>query len=84
MIIEISKCCKNSVYEDFKDNPRDHHDPIEIYRCSKCKLECEIEEACELCLGTGEVSVDESDGEGHIMRGVGTRKCECRLEKQDE
>jgi len=83
MIIEISKCCKNSVYEDFRDNPRDHHDPIEIYRCSKCNLECEIEEACELCLGTGEVSVDESDGEGHIMRGVGTRKCECRLQEDE-
>ena len=39
--IEVSKCCGALVYEDYKDNPRDHHDPIEIYTCSKCKCECE-------------------------------------------
>ena len=39
---------------------------------------------CMYCLGTGEVSVDESDGEGNIMRGVGTRKCECRLNDQED
>jgi len=35
---------------------------------------------CALCDGTGEVSTDESDGEGHIMSGVGTQKCVCQTE----
>jgi len=38
------------------------------------------EERCEYCHGTGEVATDESDGEGHIMRGVGTSKCICQHE----
>ena len=38
----------------------------------------EKEERCEYCKGTGEVSTDEDDGEGHIMRGVGTEKCICQ------
>jgi len=82
--IEVSKCCLADLVEDFKENPRDHHDPIEIYTCSKCKKECEVEEVCEFCYGEGEVSTDESDGEGHIMRGVGTQKCICRIEDGDD
>lgn len=81
--IEVSKCCRADLVEDFKENPRDHHDPIEIYTCSKCKQECEVEEVCEFCLGEGEVSEDVDDGEGHTMRGVGTRKCICRVEERD-
>ena len=42
------------------------------------------EDVCEFCNGTKEVSVDESDGEGHITRGTGTRKCICALEEQTE
>lgn len=42
-------------------------------------LECE--EECEYCGGTGEVATDEDDGEGHIMRGVGTEKCICQIEQ---
>ena len=38
---------------------------------------------CEDCGGTGEISTDESDGEGHIMRGVGSKKCHCRIISQD-
>lgn len=43
-------------------------------------------EACSFgeCDGSGEVSTDESDGEGHIMRGVGTRACRCRTERDDD
>lgn len=41
------------------------------------------EERCSECLGTGEVSCDESDGEGHIMRGVGTQKCLCQIKEED-
>ncbi len=36
---------------------------------------------CGYCEGTGEVSCDEDDGEGHMMRGVGTQKCICQIEK---
>ena len=36
-----STCCGAKAIEDFKDNPRDHHDPIEIYTCSECGQECE-------------------------------------------
>jgi hypothetical protein len=39
------------------------------------------DQVCEFCEGTGLVSVDESDGEGHMMRGVGTEKCICQLEE---
>lgn len=42
MTKELSNCCKAEVYEGYKDNPRDHHDPIEIYRCLKCKRECDV------------------------------------------
>ena len=37
-----------------------------------------IEIVCSECLGTGELSIDEDDGEGHIARGVGSRKCSCK------
>ena len=33
---------------------------------------------CERCHGSGEVATDESDGEGHIMRGVNLEKCLCQ------
>ena len=41
------------------------------------------ESVCQECFGTGEISTDESDGEGHTMRGVGTRKCECQIRDED-
>lgn len=37
------------------------------------------EAVCVECGGTGIISTDESDGEGHTMRGVGTQKCLCQL-----
>lgn len=79
----ISTCCREEAVEDFKDNPRDHHDPIAIYTCSKCKKECDVEEVCEFCLGEGEYSVDVDDGEGHTMRGVGTQKCHCTIHEPE-
>ncbi len=30
---------------------------------------------CPDCNGTGYESCDEDDGEGHVLAGVGTRKC---------
>jgi hypothetical protein len=83
--IEVSKCCRANPIEDFKDNPRDHHDPEPVYTCSKCKQECEVEEVCEECLGTGEVTVDEQVylGEPHAAP-IGTEKCRCRLTEETE
>jgi RecJ-like exonuclease len=84
---EVSKCCKDKLVEDYKNNPRDHHDPIAIYTCGKCKLECEVDEieVCEHCDGTGEVSVDEQvyPGEPHTAS-IGTRKCICMLADEDD
>lgn len=41
-------------------------------------------EVCADCHETGEVSMDEDDGEGHTMRGVGTRPCPCRAKLEPE
>lgn len=44
----------------------------------------ELEEVCEFCYGTGEVSEDIFDEDSHeYMKGVGTRKCLCQLENVD-
>lgn len=43
----------------------------------------ESDQMCEDCEDTGEVSVDEEDGEGHTMRGVGTQKCHCKEISKD-
>jgi len=43
-----------------------------------------IEIVCSDCHGTGEVSVAESDGEGHTMQGVGTQKCLCKINNENE
>ena len=39
---------------------------------------------CTDCGGTGEISTDESDGEGHIQRGVGTQKCHCKINTNED
>lgn len=38
---------------------------------------------CGECEDTGEIATDEEDGEGHTMRGVGTRKCPCKVISKD-
>lgn len=83
--IEVSVCCKAEVIEGFKDNPRDHHDPIEIYTCVKCEKECDVEDVCAECGGTGEVSVMEAvyPGEPH-MADIGTQKCPCQRRDQED
>jgi len=43
----------------------------------------EDNQMCEHCLDEGEISEDESDGEGHIMRGVGSRRCICKEPDHD-
>lgn len=82
---EVSKCCRAELVEDFKDNPKDHHDPIEIYTCKKCGKECEVEEVCADCLGTGEVTTMETvwAGEPHTAP-IGTEKCICTLRDPDD
>ena len=72
---EISVCCRTEVTEDYKPDTRDKYEDIDIYICNKCKQECKVETVCADCLGTGEIVYDEDDGEGHLQRGVGTRKC---------
>ena len=39
------------------------------------------DDVCGYCGGTGELACDESDGEGHIQRGVGIEKCICQINK---
>ena len=48
-----------------------------------CK-DCGEKKVCEICGGSGEVSCDEDDGEGHMQRGVGTEKCECKISEPDD
>lgn len=83
---EVSKCCGADLVEDFKDNPKDHHDPIEIYTCKRCKKECEVEEVCAECGGTGEVTTMERvyANEPHTAP-IGTAPCPvCRPRHQCE
>lgn len=49
-----------------KVNRTESLDIDRIYRCPECD-------------GTGEVAIDIDDGEGHTERGVGTKKCICKL-----
>lgn len=84
--IEVSQCCQAELVEDYKNNPRDHHDPIEIYTCKKCGLECEVEEVCAECGGTGEVTTMEAvyAGEPH-MAPIGNAPCPaCRPSRDDD
>lgn len=65
----VSKCCRVEATEGEEHG-------VEWF-CGKCRKPCEVEEVCAWCLGEGEYSTDEDDGEGHTMRGVGTAKCPC-------
>lgn len=65
--IELSSCCQAQTYESFRDTDDDAENPI--YRCAACKNECDLEEVCLNCLGTGKVEV-EIDVD-HII----TKKC---------
>ena len=47
-------------------------------------VEGDVYVVCAHCLGTGEVSTDESDGEGHTMVGVGTTSCPCQEKEEVE
>jgi len=77
-------CCKKDVIEDSKLDEKDHHNLINIYVCSKCKLECFVEEVCAYCRGSGEVSTDERDSDGHWQSGVGSEKCICQSHEPDD
>lgn len=75
----ISECCKAEVtnYCDGEDTCSTKH------MCNKCGLGCKVTEVCMYCFGTGEISVDESDGEGHMQHGVGTEKCVCQIKERE-
>jgi len=75
----ISTCCNAEVSENYaQENPNSLP-----WRCNKCDEPCAVTEVCAYCLGEGEYSTDESDGEGHIMRGVGTQKCHCTINEDE-
>jgi hypothetical protein len=82
---EVSNCCKAELVEGYKDNPRDHHDPIAIYRCAKCKKECDVEDVCAECGGSGEVSTMEAvyAGEPH-MAPIGSAICRNCYPPEDD
>lgn len=83
--ISISKCCRVEANEDYKQDPRDKYEDIDIWVCSKCHKECEVEQVCALCLGTGEIVTSEQvyPGEPH-MADIGTAVCpHIKLEKAE-
>lgn len=82
--VEVSDCCKTEVVESFKDNPRDHHDPIAIYTCSKCKEECEAVGICEFCFGSGVIENMTWDNDAHCYMPDGDRPCVCKIREDDE
>lgn len=75
----ISKCCKAEVsnYCDAEDTCRTLH------MCNRCGFDCEVTKVCMYCLGTGKISIDEEDGEGHTMRGVGEQRCYCQIKERE-
>lgn len=80
--IQVSKCCKASIIEDEQIINGESKD---LNTCYKCKKECEIEEVCETCLGTGEVDVMEYvyPGEPH-MAPIDTGRCpDCYSDESD-
>lgn len=77
--IFLSKCCKEKAVQDEKD------DGTPIFTCMKCERDCEAEEVCAFCLGTGEIVVDEQvyPGEPHYAP-IGTRECICKKIEREE
>lgn len=61
-----------------------YHGTYEITQQQLIDLLVEDNQMCEDCHDEGEVSTDESDGEGHIMRGVGSQKCHCKSRHDDD
>lgn len=55
----LSDCCAADVVEDVKSSIRDHHDTIEIYRCTECGNECDADEADEEVMKMDEMSLDD-------------------------
>jgi len=74
----ISRCCKD------KAVPDEQEDGSTVFTCMKCEKDCEADEVCAYCLGSGEVSVMEQvyPGEPH-MADVGTAKCTCQIQEHD-
>lgn len=70
------------------DEPTLHLEGIngsyEITQQQLIDLLIEDGQLCEDCYDEGEVSTDESDGEGHIMRGVGSQRCHCKSRDEDD
>lgn len=85
-LVYLSKCCGKIAVEDFREDIRDHDNPVEIYTCAKCKQECDVQDepVCKYCLGKGEVLVSGKvyANEPHEAL-VDTEKCECMITEPD-
>jgi len=77
---EMSECCKANALEDYRPGLLDHHDLIEIYRCSKCKQECDLTEVCSICHDSGEAEIGEYDN----IRTVRCPLCSLQRSTEDE
>lgn len=82
--IFLSKCCKEKAIADWIETPAGG-EPKTVYTCTKCEKECEVDEVCAECLGTGEVTTMEYvyPGEPH-MAPIGTKPCLCQIKEPDE
>lgn len=63
-----SECHKAEVFEDFIENPRDHHDPTPVYRCHECLGVCNVVEVCKYCFSKKD---GEEDLKTKIMKNIG-------------
>lgn len=83
VLTSASDCCGAELIEAFRDNPRDHHDPIAIYQCSKCECECDEVAVCDFCRGSGQIENLEWSEDGKCyMPGGEMRKCVCRIDQE--
>lgn len=60
-----STCCDAPILNGFCGDCKDHAEPFKY--------------DCDICEDTGEVSCDERDSSGNWERGVGSRRCECKI-----
>lgn len=86
----ISKCCRALAIPDVvvdKEIPMAdlYKHPVIHYTCLECENDCEVEEVCADCLGTGEVPIMEYvyPGEPH-MAPIGIKPCHCQLKEPSD
>lgn len=72
---EIAKKVKEGYTSGREDDPESN---------TSISWEIKIEKWCTLCNGTGEISEDVRNSDGHWERGVGSRKCICQIKEDDD